>query len=102
MTIKICDQTYTNEDVPVELAKDALAVQDACNLSGLVFSLAKVMQALCDHPRNAGTDWRNHHPVLVLWLSKLQSLNTRDTSDVGYFARAYDLCSEVADKNGKE
>lgn len=95
MTITIHDTEYAEADVPVELAKEALLIQDACNLSGLVFSFAREMQQLCDHPRCTGTAWRNHHPVVVLWLSKLDSLCTGDCGDTDAFFGAYELCQKV-------
>ncbi len=99
MKIEIGGQEYSNEDVPLALAKEALQVQDACNLSGIVFSLAKHMQTLCDHPRCTGTSWRNHHPIVVLFLSKLDSLCTGDLSDgVGSFSKAYDLINDVVNQ----
>lgn len=97
MTITICDTDYTEADVPVELAKEALLIQDACNLSGLVFSFAREMQKLCDHPRCTGSAWRNHHPIVVLWLNKLDSLCTGDLGDMGAYSKAYDLCSAVVE-----
>jgi hypothetical protein len=55
--------------------KQALAVQTACNVSGVVHSMAELMRVLQDAPECQGTDWRNHHPLTVLfsvgigWLS---------------------------------
>jgi len=60
-----------------ELIKEAIQVQDACNLSGVVFSFARSMQRLCDLGRSMpgyGTDWRNKHRVARLYASKIQSL----------------------------
>ncbi len=99
MTITIRDTEYTEADVPLELAVYAIAIQDACNLSGLALTFGKmVMPALCDHPRNCGTAWKNHHPIVVLWLNKMTNLCTGDCGDDdGAFSKAYGLCADVVE-----
>ena len=59
-----------------ELIREAWLVQDACNLSGVVFSLARAMHRLCDicREQNKDTEWKNRHIVSKLWASKIQSL----------------------------
>jgi len=101
MEIEICGQKYTEADVPAAYAKDAIAVQDACNLSGVIISMNGIMRLLGEHPRQCGTSWKNHHPVIVLFLNKCNSLCTGDIGDVGAFSKAYDLCRsaiEIGDK----
>ncbi len=98
MKITICGQDYTEADVPLQAAKEALQCQDACNLGGVVFALARHTQALCDNPRKSGTAWKNHHPVIVLFLNKCSSLCTGDLGDTQAFSVAYDLCCAVVDK----
>lgn len=65
--------------------KDAMTVQDACNLSGVVFSFARHMKTLCD--MGLDTERKNNHPVSVLFASKIASL-TRSNSDEE-FSKAY-------------
>lgn len=59
-----------------ELIKEAWRVQDACNLSGVVFSFARAMTRLCiiSQERGTGTDWRNQHIVSKLFASKIMHL----------------------------
>jgi hypothetical protein len=59
-----------------ELIIEAWQVQNACNLSGVVFSFAHAMERLCEIAReeNHGTDWKNNHLVCKLYASKIQSL----------------------------
>jgi hypothetical protein len=59
-----------------QLIREAWKVQDACNLSGVVFSFALAMKRLCEIGRelNQGTEWKNTHIVSKLWASKIQSL----------------------------
>lgn len=57
-------------------AQDALMVQDACNLSGVARSFQEAVQAVNEeaHQLGEGTDWRNNHPVIRLFVDKLASL----------------------------
>ena len=66
--------------------QDALIVQDACNLSGVVRSFSKHMQTLCDMGIDNTRD-RNRHPVCVLFSSKIASLT--GSEDFSNFSRAY-------------
>ncbi len=97
MTITICDTLYTEADIPVELAKEAISVQDACNIGGVINLLHQIKEALHKHPTYKGTDWVKHHPLIVLLLSKCASLCTGDCGDTYSFSRAYDLCGTVVE-----
>ena len=63
-----------------QLAREALDVQDASNLSGVAQSFAKAVLDLRSTLREANggnpPDTRevNHHPIVRVWLSKLDSL----------------------------
>lgn len=65
--------------------EDAITVQDACNLSGVVFAFAKVMEKICNDPANTCTEWKNSHPICIMYASKIASLTGCDFS----FASAY-------------
>jgi hypothetical protein len=69
--LNIKDDTRTEQ----ELIKEAILVQDACNLSGVVFSFARAMERLCALGKGKGTAWRNNHRVSRLYASKIQSLS---------------------------
>lgn len=56
-----------------DLAREAVSVQDACNLSGVAQGFAKVMLELCELVPE-GTRARNTHPITRLWVDKLASL----------------------------
>jgi len=61
----------------VDLANEAIRVQDACNLSGVVYSFAKAIQRLRVLLREQGRESTaevNTHPICVAWISKMQSL----------------------------
>lgn len=68
-----------------ELAEDALAIQDACNLSGVVISFAQVVKdvrALLEAEGKASTQLINNHPVCRLWADKIAALT--DTQMLGH------------------
>jgi hypothetical protein len=60
-----------------QLAQQAIDVQDACNLSGVVHSFSRAMEVLWAEARanNHGTDWINTHPIVTLFIDKLSHLN---------------------------
>lgn len=60
-----------------EVAKEAIQVQDACNLSGVVHSFSRAMETIWSEARlqNHGTEWVNTHPIVTLYIDKLASLN---------------------------
>jgi hypothetical protein len=78
-----------------ELAKEALDVQDACNLSGVVHSFSRAITDLREIARAEGwecTDKINQHPIVVMWSDKIASLTN---SNAG-FAKAYNwACDQV-------
>jgi hypothetical protein len=57
-----------------ELAKEALLVQDACDLSGVVHGFSRAMARLWQLRPNAGTIALNQHPIVQLWADKVASL----------------------------
>jgi hypothetical protein len=78
-----------------ELAKEALQIQDGCNLSGLVHGWSRAITELREALPDLGTDGINRHPINALWIDKLASLNGRTG-----FTEAYLKVCDLAD--GKE
>jgi hypothetical protein len=67
-----------------KLAQDALDVQDACNLSGVVHGFSRAMTALRDTKPMSTTEL-NTHPVAILWADKIAQLtNTQTIGGAGY------------------
>lgn len=85
-----------------QLAKDAIEVQDACNLSGIVHGWHRAMEDLVPILRSGGgknfggTAEINHHPINQLWASKVHDLTGMGLSDTEAFSKAYDACIELA------
>jgi hypothetical protein len=57
-------------------AQDAMQVQDACNLSGVINAWNRAMTALWEvaHRDGHGTSWVNTHPINRLFASKVFQL----------------------------
>ncbi len=83
-------------------AREAILVQDACNLSGVVHSFSRVMSLLSEisNRQRRGTDWKNHHPIAVLYASKIASLTGAEVSNV--YSKAYDRCTALSDSGSTE
>lgn len=73
-------------------AKDALTVQDACNLSGVVHAFSRAMSVVRESTN--GTDEANTHPIAVLFADKIMDLVGRPGMD--NYGKAYDACEELA------
>ena len=83
----------------MNIYRSALEVQDASNLSGVVYQFARAMTVICEEVRKngGGTDAINRHPVCrmfgeqILWLSGGGSpANHRS------YLRAHDECEKRA------
>jgi len=74
--------------------KGAILVQDACNLSGIVQSWAKMMEKIWDEARahGEGTSYVNGHPINVMFASKVASLTGSEESL--QFSAAYEACQK--------
>lgn len=88
-----------------EAAAAALAVQDACNLSGVAMTFTKVCEAVREDlhsTKSFDTPTFNRHPVIVLFLDKMADLaGLHDIFPHGpteNFGRSYDACKRLAQK----
>lgn len=84
-----------------EAAQKALDVQDACNMSGVVYSWAEVMDVICelDNRGKKGTEWKNRHPINSLFAAKLADLSmVGPVGGVNNFDRATRECRELTGK----
>ena len=77
--------------------RDAIQVQDACNLSALVHSMDETMSDLWAMARalGKGTDWVNNHPICRLYASKIAHLTGMFASanTLAVHAEAEELCT---------
>ena len=83
--------------------QSALDSQSACNLSGLVFSFNEAMEALCAeaHELGEGTEWKNKHPICVLFITQLAFLSgVADDHITLAYHKAYEACKKGAKQDG--
>ena len=87
-----------------QLAREALAVQNACNLSGVVHgfacALSDLRTALEAAGRPASTTDLNTHPIARVWADKIAHLTRTQAHQVGAFGdnlnQAYGVVHELA------
>lgn len=82
-----------------EAAQTALDVQDACNLSGVVFAFSRILTEVLwpeAHSTGKGTDWVNTHPISVLFADKIAHLTGIQFDDKPVFD-AYESCRTLAE-----
>lgn len=84
-----------------DLAREAMQVQDACNLSGVVHSFAKTLdrlRRLLDESSEGFSQSRFHgHPIVTLWVSKISDLTVGTGTDYATFGTAYDAVKALAE-----
>jgi hypothetical protein len=88
----------------MNIYKNALEVQDASNLSGVVFQFARDMVQILSEVRAAGggTDEVNQHPVARMYAEQIAFLTGAGScSDVVNYQRAYAVCEEKAKEVSK-
>ena len=77
-------------------AEDAIQVQDACNLSGVVQSFAKIVSEVLwpmAREQKQGTDWVNQHPISKLFADKIVDLaRVREFDE---YSKAYEECKKI-------
>ena len=81
-----------------QAAENALDVQDACNLSGVIGAWERTRDAV-NAACTQGTQERNRHPVNVLFANKCADLTGQFCDDVGRYSAAYDACMSLAERS---
>lgn len=91
------DATYPDEPAPKtlqQLAKEALDVQNACNLCAIVKSWSEALVRLRELGEYVGNDAENRHPVNVLFAGKVESLTGCNSSEA--FSSAFYNAERIA------
>jgi hypothetical protein len=87
-------------------AIDALTVQDACNISGVVHAFARAMPAILEDCRTQGkgTDMARTHPITLAFMDKLNSMIGRDDMPNGQdrMMLAFDSVMTIAGRSYRE
>ena len=79
-----------------ELAQEALLVQNACNLSGVVKSFDRAIADLKAHYPNMSTNEFNALPILVLWADKIASLTGAQNMTFSHMSMNYETVEKLA------
>lgn len=87
----------TDDRTLANLAGEAIVVQDACNLSGVVHAWSRSIRRLRELLPDAGTDEINRHPINVLFADKCADLSGRPVFNDGY-ATVYSSCTDLANR----
>lgn len=80
-----------------ELAQEALDVQNASNLSGVVHSFSRAVtelrEALLIESKGSGisSDELNRHPIVILWVDKLMSLSSANERAFSAYQAVHNL-----------
>jgi len=80
-----------------ELATEALQVQDACNLSGVLHAWSRSiteLRVLLEGQTGFSTDKLNRHPISVVWADKVASL-TGTQNDTKSVFDAFGWCHDL-------
>ncbi|MFA6133988.1 MAG: hypothetical protein WC869_08250 [Phycisphaerae bacterium] len=81
--------TTTRYKTEAQLCKDALQVQDACNLAGVLLA---AHEGACFLLSTLDTDAVSAHPAMRLFASKIASLTGMQGSSMTAFHDAYTYC----------
>ena len=83
-----------------ELAVEALAVQDACNIMGVTAAYHRALVELNEHLQS--TEALRCHPITVVWADKIASLT--DTQTLGHqrVLDSFDAVHKMAEEKTHE
>lgn len=77
-----------------QLACDALMVQNASNIHGVVNGLRRAMDDLSKHV--SGSDAVANHPVTRLFVTQIMHLSGMGMADLDTYQEAHDECQRLA------
>lgn len=85
-----------------EAAKSALYVQSACNTSGVIAAMQRANETIASRGLilrdNPGTEWRNKHPIIILFLVQLTHLAgmSVDLPEELSYLKCLEICERIA------
>ncbi len=91
----------TTEGLTAHDYQMAVYAQSACNLSGIDFEFARVMDKICtDAQRHGhGTEWKNTHPICRLYAEQI--IHLAGGTDGESWRQAYRESEARAKDNGR-
>lgn len=88
-----------------QLAQEAVDVQDACNLQGVVKGFDRAITdlklLLAEANQENGTDAIRNHPISRMWASKIHDLCGMGLSDMDRYGEAYKWCLAQNEEDNK-
>lgn len=78
-----------------QMAQSALDVQSACNLSGVVLSLARIVESMRGE-HGFDTPTCNRHSVCRLYAEQISHLAGSGMGDMITYDQAYETCQRMA------
>lgn len=93
----VVEEAIVNEEYK-KAAQDALNIQNASNLSGVLVALDRARTALLNRKKDLdqGTDWFNRHPIMYLFSVQLGHLTGACTFADGDYGKMNELCETLA------
>lgn len=79
-----------------DLAREALDVACASNLTGVVHGFSRSMTKLRELFPNESTAFFNTHPISILWSQVIGNLTSSDSFTV--YSKAYEDCKTLAQR----
>lgn len=76
-----------------ELATEALKVQNASNLRGIVNSFSKLLDDMTEHATSS--DALNYHPIVRLYVHKIASMSAVECIDTELYNKIEDKCKQL-------
>ena len=98
ITNQVGPMSATTRRTLLQLAQEAVAVQDACNLCGVAHGFARAMSDLMNL-LPGGTDACNRHPIAVLWADKIAHLSGTQTLGNDVVMNAYAVVCRIIDES---
>ena len=85
----------------VKAASDALGVQNACNLSGVVHAFSSVISTLWEVARQKGhgTTWVNCHPISLMFSTQIAHLSGGSMTEYEKYRWANQMCKDIEVKS---
>ncbi len=78
-----------------DLAKDALFVANACNLTGVVHSFSRAMTDLRALYPNEGSRFFNEHPISIMYSQAISNITGSDSFTA--YSQAYEACKKLTE-----
>ncbi len=76
--------------------QEAIDVQNACNLSGVVHSFSRAMTKIWESNKT-GTEEANTHPIARLYAEQVMHLSGAGMGDSFTYSAAYQHCLDVVE-----